>query len=429
MSITLKADHQRFDKSMEREMLISERARATILAALMSFALMVALFFFINPELLKWLLPVAPPFQLLSLIVWLLAYEVILIVQTSRFLRDGGSIPNVVRYISALLEISMVTILLFYARDIFGPMTPFLPPAYLYYIFIALSALRLDFWLSLYTGMISAAEYGYILFTFSAGLDPVTQTVLAAPGMHLGRIIVMLAAGIATAFVARQIRRQVTKSLEEVQERNRVIGVFGQHVSPQVVERILDQQVALTSETREVCVMFLDIRDFTHFSENRPPDEVVAYLNSLFEVMVEVVNRHDGIVNKFLGDGFMAVFGAPISSGKERVSAVNAALEILQAVEQASTSGSITSTRIGIGLHAGSAVTGPVGSRDRQEYTIIGDVVNLASRVESLNKEHGSRLLVTGSVWQGLGGSVKAESLGQVEIRGHDQKVEIFKLA
>jgi adenylate cyclase len=130
-------------------------------------------------------------------------------------------------------------------------------------------------------------------------------------------------------------------------------------------------------------------------------------------------------VNKFLGDGFMAVFGAPLAGGDPREDALQAALEIVRALENATS----PPTRIGIGLHAGTAVTGTVGSSTRKEYTIIGDVVNIAARIEQLNKEYGSQLLVSGAVWEVAADAVPAEALGLVTVRGHEAGVEIYRLA
>jgi len=133
---------------------------------------------------------------------------------------------------------------------------------------------------------------------------------------------------------------------------------------------------------RDVTIMFVDIRDFTTFAEHRTPAEVVEYLNTLFRAMIQLVTANHGIINKFLGDGFMACFGAPLSNGHDTLNAVRAAVEIAAVVERLNAGGVIPSTRIGIGLHSGPAVTGSVGSDERKEYTIIGDTVNpgIASR-------------------------------------------------
>jgi adenylate cyclase len=230
--------------------------------------------------------------------------------------------------------------------------------------------------------------------------------------------------------VSLQVRRQFAAALRSVQDRDRVVSMFGQHVSPAVVDRLLRQEVELGGENRDVCVMFVDIQGFTSFAEHRLPKEVVEYLNTLFSAMIEAVNRHNGIVNKFLGDGFMAVFGAPISDDDACRHAVAAGLEIVERVKAMSDSGQIAPTVIRIGLHAGEAVTGNVGSAERKEYTIIGDVVNLASRLEQLNKQFGSRLLVSDAALGQLDGQrARATAHGEVQVKGREQPVQVYQLA
>ena len=145
--------------------------------------------------------------------------------------------------------------------------------------------------------------------------------------------------------------------------------------------------------------------------------------------MVDVVNRNHGIVNKFLGDGFMAVFGAPFSEGNDCENAVLAGMEILNMLDSETRSGNIPATRIGIGLHAGDVVTGNVGSAKRKEYTIIGDVVNIASRLEQLNKRFSSSMLVSSEVWEKVTGmNIEAEDLGNIEVRGHQQSIHVYRI-
>jgi adenylate cyclase len=217
--------------------------------------------------------------------------------------------------------------------------------------------------------------------------------------------------------------------LRSLEDKNQIIRVFGQHVSPVVVNRILDQKKDLVSEIRYVCIMFLDIRGFTKFSESKKPEEVVYYLNSLFSFMIDIVNHNHGIINKFLGDGFMAVFGAPLSNGNDCQDAVTAALEIIERIEREIADGNIPPTRIGIGLHSGNAVTGTVGSILRQEYTVIGDVVNLACRIEQLNKQFTSQVLISEAVWDAVGRNIKNVSeIGKVQVKGRQTPVQIYQL-
>jgi adenylate cyclase len=196
-----------------------------------------------------------------------------------------------------------------------------------------------------------------------------------------------------------------------------------------VVERLLAIGAAELSEMRSVCVMFVDIRSFTTAARMRTPAEVVERLDAIFEILVEIVDEHNGIVNKFLGDGLLAIFGAPIDDPLEAANAVAAARKMLTSVE-ANNIGHSWPIRLGIGIHVGQAVVGTVGSPRRKEYTVIGDTVNLASRLESLNKEMGSQLIVSDAVREAARGALgEASALGPVPVRGYADPVTVWRLA
>lgn len=250
-------------------------------------------------------------------------------------------------------------------------------------------------------------------------------------GFLAGAVLLLLVNAVLVAQLAqmRVAQELAVAELRAAVERARILEIFGQQVSPSVVERLLTQKMLPSTEIRAVCVMFLDIRGFTTFAEGKRPDEVIAYLNTLWELLVDVVNQHHGIVNKFLGDGFMATFGAPLAEGNNCRNALDAALEIVATIERVVAEGRCPPTRIGIGLHAGEAVAGNVGSATRKEYTIIGDIVNLTSRIEAMNKEFGSTLLCSREVLDGAEAPLPpAIPLGTVPIRGHKQPVELLRL-
>jgi adenylate cyclase len=361
-----------------------------------------------------------------------LIYESAVLARLTVLIRRGKRLPLPLRYINALIEASIPTIVMLVAVDVTSPaFILYSPAAWGYFLFIVLATLRLDFWLCLFTGFVAAVEYGVVgtLLLNQPQTVPI-DPVLTAPMNHGMRAGLLMLSGVAAGIVSLQIRRQFIRAMRSVEEQNRILGMFGQHVSPAVVDRLLSQEVELGGEVRHVCVMFLDIEGFTTFSENRKPEEVVEYLNSLFSFMIDAVNRHDGIVNKFLGDGFMAVFGAPITDASDCRNAVKASLEILERVDAMSAAGEIAPTRIRIGLHAGEAVTGNVGSLARKEYTIIGDVVNLASRLEQLNKQFGSRLLVSEMVTDRLDSQpARAIPHGEVLVKGREQPIHVYELA
>jgi adenylate cyclase len=279
-------------------------------------------------------------------------------------------------------------------------------------------------------GVAAGLEYGALALYYlsqpqTAPMDP----LMTAPVQHGTRVLLLIGSGFLAGIVSMQIKRQFMRAMQSIEEQHRIVSMFGQHVSPAVVERLLTQEVELGGEVRHVCVMFLDIEGFTTFSESRKPEEVVVYLNSLFSIMIDIVNDHHGIINKFLGDGFMAAFGAPIEDASDCKNAVAASRVIIEKVAKMSATGEIAPTRIRIGLHAGEAVTGNVGSTARKEYTIIGDVVNLASRLEQLNKQFGSRLMVSETVVERLGSVPEdAQPHGAIQVKGREQPVQVYSL-
>lgn len=248
-------------------------------------------------------------------------------------------------------------------------------------------------------------------------------------GYHLTRSAVLLAAGLLAGSVGTTIKSHFQRALVAASARDEVTNLFGQHVSPRVVEQLLAIGAAELREMRRVCVMFVDIRSFTAAARSRTPAEVVERLDAVFEILVDAVDRHNGIVNKFLGDGLLAIFGAPIDDPLEAANAVEAAREMLSAID-ASNVGNSWPIRLGIGIHIGQAVAGTVGSPRRKEYTVIGDTVNLASRLESLNKEVGSQLIVSDTVREAAGDAVgEALPLGPLAVRGYEEPVTVWRLA
>ena len=327
-----------------------------------------------------------------------IVYELFAASVVTIFLRRGRNFPVLGRYMNALVETSFPTVLLYLLAGylsspaiIFGTW-----PALLYFLFIILSTLRLDFALSAFTGAVAAVEL-FVLAFVTLHLGWQTEDPDLSIGYHVTRSAVLLAAGLLAGYAGATIKSHFRRALAAASARDEVTNLFGQHVSPRVVERLLAIGAAELSEMRSVCVMFVDIRSFTTAARTRTPAEVVERLDDVFEILVDIVDRHNGIVNKFLGDGLLAIFGAPIDDPLEAANAVAAAREMLMSVE-ASNVGHSWPIRLGIGIHIGQAVAGTVGSQRRKEYTVIGDTVNLASRLESLNKEVGSQLIVSDAV-------------------------------
>ncbi|MBC7792787.1 MAG: adenylate/guanylate cyclase domain-containing protein, partial [Clostridia bacterium] len=220
--------------------------------------------------------------------------------------------------------------------------------------------------------------------------------------------------------------------VQGLSERERLKDAFNRYVSKQVYKRLEEGAITLTGETREATILFSDIRSFTALSEQLSPPDVVAMLNEYFNEMVEIVFRYDGFLNKFIGDALMAVYNVPIEQTVPELRAVRTALEMLDALHRLNgvrVSRGQFPLRIGIGINTGPVTAGNIGHMQRLEYTVIGDAVNLAQRVESQTKVTGSSLLITASTHAKIAPYVIAEALPAVKMKGKQEAVALYAVS
>ena len=423
-----------FDDHLAREIIHSERTRMAILAGLLGALIaFYVLAYAVSRDnyLLRFLTP-AVFLYIIAVIALLLCYELAIRHLIGRWLRQGRSVPGSLRYLNAFIETSVPSILIYLTSREINPLYVLQSPlSVLYAVFIVLSTLRLDFRLSVFTGLVAALEYVALSFAYLGGGSGVAAgTPLAAPPFYVAKGAMLLLAGLAAAFVAHQLKRRVGNAYRTLQERQRMLSAFGQQVSPAIAEELLRAGPEIASRSNFVCVMFMDIRDFTPLVELKSPTEIVAFQNVVFAEAVEVVNRNHGIINQFLGDGFMATFGAPVAGERDCANALAAARELVAGIRRLGEEDRIPPITIGIGLHAGEAVSGNIGSALRKQYSITGNVVILASRIEQLNKNYGSRILVSAEVLAAAGEDAAVmAALGPVHVKGREQPIELFRLA
>jgi adenylate cyclase len=428
-----------FEDHLAREIIQSERMRMAILAGLLGallafYGLGYALFR--SDSMLGFLTPGVFRY-ILAVIALLLCYELGMRFLLGRWLRRGKVVPGALRYLNAFVETSVPSILILLVARELSPLYVLQSPlGHLYAVFIVLSTLRLDFRLSAFTGLVAAAQYVALSFVYigvgtgllRGGAAPITP--FEAPPFYVAKAAILLLAGLAAGFVADQLKHRVSKVFRAREERQRIVSTFGQQVSAAVVEHLLKAGPEIGSTRNFVCVMFMDIRNFTPLVERKSPEEIVAFQNVVFAEAVEIVNRNHGIINQFLGDGFMATFGAPLATGRDCGNALAAARDLVAGIRTLSEAGRIPPIMIGVGLHAGEVVCGNVGSALRKQYSITGNVVVLASRIEQLNKDHGSQILASGEVLAAAGEAQSgARSLGPVHVKGRKEPIEIYRLA
>lgn len=424
-----------FDHRFKLEELRSEILRATVLAAIAGIGSFAVLLHVYVMRVTDDALPAGSSVAtfVLAVAIALLLFELGARQVLRRRLERSEPIPRGLRFVNVAGEISVVTITLVYVGHATGNLAQALAlPIYAaYFLFIILSTLRLDGGVSLFTGLTAAVQYaavGYIAYETA----PASSAELAFTGsaFYTQKAAALVAGGLLAGFVARQIKEGARRTLRTIEERDRVLMAFGQHTSPAVVDAILQDENAGIVQRRTVTVLFMDIRKFSSFSEHHEPEEVVSYLNTLFEPLIDIVHRHGGSIHQLLGDGFMAVLGAPIDHARDSERAVEAAYAMIRHMRRDVAAGLLPPTHIGIGIHAGEAVVGMVGSSIHKEYKVTGDVVNLAARIEQLNKRFNSQLLVSEAVWNGvMRAGYPAIDLGDIDVAGYERPIRVYKLA
>jgi adenylate cyclase len=313
------------------------------------------------------------------------------------------------------------------------------PISYLTFFLIVVTGFTFQSWLPVAAGALAAGGYfgSYLLdraaLAAISGPDPMLVQDLTGTPIYLVKCVMMIFAGLAVGALATVARRLVLRAVAEERQRAVLDRLFGEFVSEELKQLLLEDPRAQRGERKDVVILFSDIRGFTAASEQAAPEEVVSRLNAYLDEMVQAISAHGGVIDKFIGDAVMAVFGGLLPLEHPCVDAVKAAREMrrrLASLNQRWTAAGGEPLENGIGLHRGVVLQGTVGSSERKSFTVIGDAVNTASRIEGLTKEKGWRVLLSSAVQEALPPELQAEcvALGRAQVKGRRAEVELFGL-
>ena len=317
---------------------------------------------------------------------------------------------------------------------------------YYFFLIVASAAFSYSPGLVLWAGITSCASWMSAFFWVVLGIEqPITwNDIPPAAGLDVfltyffhvdfiargsriqESIILLIVAGL-LAVVVHRARALVHRQAAVEREREMITQTFGKYVPEAVADALIADRGMLAPIHRTATILFADLERFTSIAESMPPVDVVAMLNAYFDVVSEVINRHGGVINQFQGDAILATFNVPLEDPAHASKAVRAALEIQAVVSGRVFQGVTLKPRIGI--NTGELVAGSVGGSGRQNYTVHGDSVNLAARLEDMNKEFDSRILLSEWTVLAAGPEFRFVEVGITHVRGKSDAVKLFTIS
>jgi len=297
------------------------------------------------------------------------------------------------------------------------------------YLAIIMAGARVSTWAAICGAAINSVLFSCLVAysTWHVGdwkvIGPIEWTTVCA-GLVASTILSML--------MSSRTREMVYRSAMEAKSAEKAKAKLGAYVSSEFAQELLKQdELKIGGVLQPVAVLCSDLLGFTQYSEGLPPEELMTQLNEYREIMVSAINKHGGVVDKFMGDGIMAVFGAPMPSKDDSLRAIRAAEEMMLQLDHLNATRAqkgLIPLKQGIGIHYGNVVAGNVGSPARASYTVIGDTVNLASRLEAASKREKQDVLISSAAKDSFPESVELNYVGEIEVPGRRESVDVYTL-
>ena len=247
--------------------------------------------------------------------------------------------------------------------------------------------------------------------------------------LHISLFLAVIVISIMATIIIKYSKR-VT---DEGENEEKLRTIIGKYISKDVLKNVVEkmENVTLGGKRAEVTILFTDIRDFTRISEDMKAEELSHILNEHFSLIEPIIRKYDGVVNKFLGDSIMAIFGEPVANPNHALNAVKCSQEILRKIKELQAlkmEDGKPKIDIGIGINTGMVFVGNVGTEERFEYTVIGDAVNIASRIESFNRIYKTKCLISENTYNAISESVDVIKISDVAIRGKAKNIDIYEV-
>lgn len=422
--------HQRFNESLHIEFLKIERKRVGIILGLFVLgSLVIPVAHYLAPNLLRNYLNQDQ--YGLSLLVWWLVFclfQLGVYFRLSRAIKNNIDVPKRIIILNLFVEFVLPAIVLYHVvKYDYSLLILEYDGLIFYFLLLMLSAMHLEFKISLGAGILAGTGYFTVAFWGLKYLQPDTD-VDQLLEIYTMRSIGLFIAGIVAGVVASEIKKRVNNYLGSIEEQKEIESLLGQQLSKGVANELIVHRNKTIGHKVVGSIMFLDIRNFTVMADHQSPEETIEFQNAIFDPLIRIIEKNNGIIHQILGDGFMASFGIAVKNENHAKDSLSAGLEIMEAINHLRTDQNGSTTKVGIGLHSGEVITGNIGNEIRKQFSIAGKNVILASRIEQLNKTFKTQFLVSRQFVDMLNCKGCFTDLGEVQVKGFDDQVHIYQV-
>lgn len=422
--------HHHFNEPLHPEFLKIERKRVGIILGLFILgSLTLPVLHYFAPNLLRNFLNQDQ--YISSLVFWWLlfcAFELFVFLRLTYSIKNNISVPKRILILNLLLEFGLPAIVLYHAiKYDYSLLILEYDGLLFYFLLLTLSAMHLDFKISLGAGLLAAVGYFSVAFWGIEYLQP-DKDIEQLQEIYTMRSIGLFLAGIVAGVVASEIKKRVNNYLESVEDQKEIESLLGQQLSKDVANELILHRNDSVGHKVTGSIMFLDIRNFTLMADHQSPEETIEFQNAIFDPLIRIIEKNNGIIHQILGDGFMASFGIAVKNENHANDSYHAGIEIIEAINHLKMEENGDSTKVGIGLHCGEVVTGNIGNEIRKQFSIAGKNVIMASRIEQLNKKFKTQFLISKQIADLLDSKSELSDLGLVKLKGIDEKVNVFNV-
>ena len=422
--------HHHFNEPLHPEFLKIERKRVGIILGLFIIgSLTLPVLHYLAPNLLRNFLNQDQ--YISSLVFWWLlfcAFELFVFLRLTYSIKNNISVPKRILILNLLLEFGLPAIVLYHAiKYDYSLLILEYDGLLFYFLLLTLSAMHLDFKISIGAGFLAAIGYFSVAFWGIEYLQP-DKDIEQLQEIYTMRSIGLFLAGIVAGVVASEIKKRVNNYLESVEDQKEIESLLGQQLSKDVANELILHRNDAVGHKVTGSIMFLDIRNFTLMADHQSPEETIEFQNAIFDPLIRIIEKNNGIIHQILGDGFMASFGIAVKNENHANDSYHAGIEIIEAINHLKMEENGDSTKVGIGLHCGEVVTGNIGNEIRKQFSIAGKNVIMASRIEQLNKKFKTQFLISKQIADLLDSKSELSDLGLVKLKGIDEKVNVFNV-